>query len=157
MDNCFTHPRTISGARALKVAVVGTARAKRGWPPKEMKAVTDDRFNALCHMNDKDNFVIMRWVDNSIVTMVSSFHTPYSVVTKERRKPRPTDTNKRHLDTVWPTGVHKVAVEIPKVIDDYNHWMLGVDLADQLISYYRPRLRCRRNWMPIMFHMFDCI
>jgi hypothetical protein len=31
------------------------------------------------------------------------------------------------------------------VVDDYNHWMGGCDKAYQMISYYRPRLRCRRN------------
>ena len=48
-------------------------------------------------------------------------------------------------------------IEIPCLIDDYNHWMLGVDKSDQLIAYYRPELRCRRFWMPIMFHCLDVI
>ena len=48
-------------------------------------------------------------------------------------------------------------LHIPGVIDDYNHWMLGVDESDQLIAYYRPELRCRRIWMPIMLHCLDII
>jgi hypothetical protein len=48
---------------------------------------------------------------------------------------------------VWGQEYEKV-VTIPKVIDDYNHW-LGVDRSDQLISYYRPDLRCRRTWIPL--------
>ena len=35
--------------------------------------------------------------------------------------------------------------------------MNGVDIADQLIAYYRPKLRCRRTWMPIMFHSLDIL
>ena len=35
--------------------------------------------------------------------------------------------------------------------------MNGVDKADQLIAYYRPKVRCRRTWMPIMFHCLDVI
>ena len=35
--------------------------------------------------------------------------------------------------------------------------MLGVDLADQLISYYRSKLRCRRTWMPIFLHCLDVL
>ena len=64
----------------MNVAIVGTARAKRGWPPKEIKRIKDDCFNTLYWQNDKDNYTIMRWVDNNIVMMVSSFHTPYNVV-----------------------------------------------------------------------------
>ena len=52
---------------------------KEDGPPKEIKRIKDDRFNTLYWQNDKDNYTIMRWVDNNIVTMVSSFHTPYDV------------------------------------------------------------------------------
>ena len=34
--------------------------------------------------------------------------------------------------------------------------MLGVDVADQLIAYYRPNVRCRRTWMPLMLHWLNC-
>ena len=76
----FTWSRVLKGARDMNVAIVGTARAKRGWPPKEIKHIKDDRFNTLYWQNDKDNYTIMRWVDNNIVMMVLSFHTPYDVV-----------------------------------------------------------------------------
>ena len=35
--------------------------------------------------------------------------------------------------------------------------MLGVDKADQFIAYYRPNLRCRRTWLPLLFHGLDFI
>jgi Transposase IS4 len=43
------------------------------------------------------------------------------------------------------------------VIDDYNHWMGGVDKADQLIAHYKPRIRCRHIWMPLFSHCLDVI
>jgi hypothetical protein len=43
------------------------------------------------------------------------------------------------------------------MIDDYNHWMIAVDKSDQLISYYRADLRCRRTWMPLMLHCLDVV
>ena len=48
-------------------------------------------------------------------------------------------------------------IVIPKVIDDYNNWMNGVDKADQLISNYRHNLRCRRIWLPLVFHALDVL
>lgn len=154
MDNFFTFPRTLTGLRELGIAVVGTARGRRGWPPKEIKRISDDRFNTLYWINDERNFQIQRWVDNNTVTMVSTMHTAEETVLKLRRKPRTTTTNKKHVEDVWG-GEYKQAINIPTAINDYNHWMLGVDKCDQLISYYRHELRCRRIWMPIMFHALD--
>ena len=48
-------------------------------------------------------------------------------------------------------------IEIPKVIDDYNHWMGGIDRNDQLISNYRHQLHCKRIWMPLMLHSLDVL
>ena len=154
MDNYFTYSAVISGLRALGVATIGTARAKRGWPPREMYNITDSRFNTLYLMKDKDNYLIGRWVDNNVVTMVSTCHTGYETIKRHRRRPRPTATNRNHIREVWGTQ-GKAEVEIPCMIDDYNHWMGGVDKADQMIAYYRPDLRCRRTWMPLMFHALD--
>ena len=33
----------------------------------------------------------------------------------------------------------------------------GTDLCDQMIAYYRPKIRCRRTWMPIMLHCLDVL
>ena len=60
------------------------------------------------------------------------------------------------MQKVWGTN-HTVKIDIPLAIDDYNHWMLGCDLGDQLIASYRPTLRVRRYWMAMMFHGFDII
>ena len=43
------------------------------------------------------------------------------------------------MNKVW--GKHgKVHVRILLIMDYYNHWMFGVDLADQNISYHHPDL-----------------
>ena len=66
-----------------------------------------------------------------------------------------TSTNRKHRNVVWK--LHYVDIEIPKMIDDYNHWMNAVDRTDQYIAYYRPVLRCYRTWMPIMMHCLNII
>jgi hypothetical protein len=88
--------------------------------------------------------------------MVSTVHTGKEKVKKDRKKPRVTSTNRNNLVPVWGNEF-VVSIEIPGMINDYNHWMLGVDKADQLISYYRPDLRCRRTWMPLVMHALDII
>ena len=41
--------------------------------------------------------------------------------------------------------------------DDYNHWMGGVDLADQRIANYHPDIRCHRTWIPIFLQCLSII
>jgi hypothetical protein len=155
MDNFFTFSRTIVAARERHVAIVGTAKAKTGWPPRELYPITDSRCNTLHWINDKDHYQIQRWVDNNVVTMVTTMYEASESISQMRKKHRSNAINKRHLDLVWGAG-HKVPINIPTTIDDYNHWMLGVDRADRLISIYRPiTLRCKRIWVPIMFHALD--
>ena len=47
LDNLFTTPKVMRLSREENVAVVGTARHRRGCPLKEMKNFTDDRFNTM--------------------------------------------------------------------------------------------------------------
>ena len=46
-------------------------------------------------------------------------------------------------------------LKIPKIIDDYNHNMNGVNVADQLRSYYNTQQTARRNWMPLFYWLLD--
>ena len=43
----------------------------------------------------------------------------------------------------------KISVSQPDVIKTYNKMMGGVDLVDQQIASYRPRIRKRKWWWPI--------
>jgi hypothetical protein len=156
MDNYFTYAKIIKGMRDLGVGCIGTARYKRAWPPKEMRDIKDERFNTLYLMNDEKEFLIGRWIDNNVVTMVSSVHTGQETIQRERKKPRVTATNRNNLTPVWGTEFVR-SIKIPGMIDDYNHWMIAVDKSDQLISYYRADLRCRRTWMPLMLHCLDVV
>ena len=95
-------------------------------------------------MNDKNNYRMFRWVDNSVVKFVSNVHTGKKdeSIEKDRRRPRVNLVNKNAVRVIWGDEARK-NIKIPGIVDDYNHWMLGVDVADQLISSLRPKLRCR--------------
>ena len=151
MDNYFTLPKVIKELRDRSIGVVGTARFKQLWPSKELKRVPVDeaRFNDFYWTVDEYGTLLGRWMDNNFVFCVSTVHRIGKVIERIRRKPRMTAINKSHVEQVWGS-LGKIAIYIPQLIDDYNHWMGGgVDLADQRIAYYQPDLRCRRNWIPI--------
>ena len=89
-------------------------------------------------MNDsKKNFQIFCWIDNNIVKLVSNIHmgSKDEVVMKSIKKPKINEFNRKHIRFVWGDE-HVVPIKIPTLTNDYNYWMLGVDLVDQLIAYY---------------------
>lgn len=51
----------------------------------------------------------------------------------------------------------KTTVEIscPKIIKEYNHHMSGVDLFDSLIGRYKIKMRSRKWYMCIWYHLID--
>lgn len=148
-DNYFTYPRTIQAFREKGVAVTGTARGKRGWPPNVLKVPENHLYNDLYYCVDDFNNLVLKWVDNNVVLMVTTAHNPSDFVEKVRRRSRLTDTNKNHVQSVWGSQ-STMAIEIPRVIDDYNCNMGGVDVCDQRIASYAAGLRCRRTWMPFL-------
>eukprot|EP00957_Ditylum_brightwellii_P071088 5403246-Ditylum_brightwellii.AAC.1 len=42
---------------------------------------------------------------------------------------------------------------IPRLMDDYNHWMDRVGVYNQRIIYYHPNLCCSCNWVPIFLQI----
>jgi hypothetical protein len=155
MDNYFTQPAVIEMTRRYGIGVCGTARRQRYWPPTEYKRVTDKRFNTVYFLPDRRDFLMMRWVDNDVVDMVTTAHNGLEMVPKFRKRPRENQINRKHVREVW--GAQPVKeIDIPVVIDDYNNCIMGgVDKAYQLISGYKPTLRCRRIWMPMWLHCLD--
>jgi hypothetical protein len=96
--------------------------------------------------------MLMRWIDNGVVDMVSTVHTGRETIVKRRR------SHERQVQIINISLLYYLGSEwekmiaIPGCIHDYNHIMNGVNKAYQLISYDRPRIRCRRTWMPMFFH-----
>ena len=65
-------------------------------------------------------------------------------------------TRNMSFKLIWDDQ-HRKQLMIPQITNDYNHWMLGVDVVDQLIAYYRPKIWCRHTWVPIFLHCLDIL
>ena len=156
MDNYFTTPATMKALRDNDIGAFGTARARKHWPPKELKAVDSLAFNDCHYTVDDVGSRVYRWVDNSVVTFVTTIHDQEVAVTANRKKPRMTQTNKHNLQMVWGDN-HVATIDIPEFIDDYNHQMNAVDRADQLIASLTMKHKCRRTWVPFMLYLLNII
>lgn len=102
----------------------------------------------------------MLWIDNAPVSLMTSIHQlkgRKSEVLKEQHKPGPKSSNAAGVKKamVFSEGVWKTLLDIPVCINDYNHHMGGVDIAEQYRSYYDTQLMSRRTWFPIFICCTD--
>jgi hypothetical protein len=50
---------------------------------------------------------------------------------------------------------HTRLLPIPSAIDDYNHYMGGVDIADQLRAGFSTQQRGVKPWRPLFYWLLD--
>ena len=160
MDNYFTLPKVIAALREMGIGIVGTARYRgKVWPPNELKSVNKEsaKFNQFYWTVDEYGTLLARWMDNGMVFCCSTMHKAGNTIKRMRKRPRKTQNNRNHVDRIWGEN-GAVEIYIPTLIDDYNYWMGGVDVADQRISYYHPsQLVCKRTWIPIFMQLLSII
>ncbi|CAG8793134.1 24728_t:CDS:2, partial [Cetraspora pellucida] len=104
-----------------------------------------------------DDVLSFLWIDNSPVTMLTTIHKidgQDSKIKKNHRKPYEASTNYKNIRSVFGDEVRKV-IPILVAVDDYNHYMGRVDIADQLRSYYSTQLTIFRVWVPLFFWLLD--
>lgn len=71
-----------------------------------------------------------------------------TTVTRSRRRPPKTATNARTSRVIFGDEAVK-ELAIPQFIDIYNHFIGGVDQADQLRSYNHIQRIYVKNWKPL--------
>ena len=71
-----------------------------------------------------ENVLAILWIDNGPVTMLTTIHNIGEewTVTHEHHRPRKTSSNANTVYQVFG-NLSRKALEIPKIIDDYNQYM----------------------------------
>jgi hypothetical protein len=158
MDNYFSSIPLFQHFRKIGIGACGTVRKTSSRFPRELKIDKNVKLNWDVRSGvEVDGVLTIFWQDNGPVTMLTTIHSLVGgqwEVERERRRPRETSTNAAKVREVFGSDSKKM-LKIPKVIDDYNNNMNGVDVADQLRSYYNTQQTVRRNWMPLFFWLLD--
>jgi hypothetical protein len=102
---------------------------------------------------DYKRIVQFAWKDTAIVLFQSTVGNPSDLIQRPRKRPSNGGT-KTELDEVWGDSFVK-DLEIPILIDHYNHRMNAVDLMDQIRSYYSTQRRTSRTWRPLFTFLFE--
>ena len=94
------------------------------------------------------------WKDQQVVLFASTVSNGRCEVKRMRKRPSKTSTNARTSRAVFGDLPMK-ELSIPDFIDLYNHFMNGVDVADQLRSYYTSQRVHLKNWKPLWHFLLD--
>ena len=85
---------------------------------------------------------------------MSTVHQLGSVVERVRKRPGKKSTNAKKAREAFGCAYEK-EMPIHLCIEDYNRHMGGVDIADQLRSYYDTQLTSFCTWWPMLCWAYD--
>jgi hypothetical protein len=139
-DNYFSSVALAEKLKRRQILYIGTVRMNRvtgnNLPSdKDLKKAGRGTFAAQVEQNT--NLVCVRWNDNKIVSLISSY-VGVEPVTKARRW----DKKKKEY----------VEIDRPKVVEEYNKFMGGIDLLNMCTNMYKYHFRSRRWYIYILFH-----
>jgi hypothetical protein len=159
MDNYFTSVPLFQSLRACNYGAVGTTRPHSKFPEALAKLKKEGfklEWNTLL-AQVVDDTLCLAWQDNNIVLALSTIHTVHTAndfVARQRKRPAKTSTSARIVRIVFGDCPTKELL-IPIFIDDYNHNMGGVDIANQLRESYETHKMTNRNWWPLFYWLID--
>lgn len=144
MDNLFSGSALFSYLKFRGYSAIGTIRENRIpklCPLTAKKDFTKKQrgyFESAVEANDGNLYV--RWLDNSVVTMISSTCGTQEVT-----------QTKRFSQQLKRT----IMVSRPKVVTKYNSFMGGTDQMDQNVNCYRIGVRAKKWYWPIFTWLLD--
>ena len=159
LDNLFLNLDVAQSLLAMQMLCCGTTRKNATGIPKWLIKLKDNNRGLVWNSalgETVEQTLCFAWQDNNLVLGITTAHDfKNELVYRERRRPAPTSTNARIVRPIFG-GLAKMWLWIPKAIDDYNHYMNAVDVANQ----FRGALTChrryeRRNWRPIWNWLLD--
>ena len=141
MDNYYTSPELFEELFARNTYACGTVRKNRKGLPKAVTEATLTKESGECvwRRNSESGLLCMKWCDKRNVTMLSTIQDALMV-----------DTGKVDRRT-------NAKIEKPLCVYEYIQKMGGVDLSDQMMTYYS-FLRKSMKWSrKLTIHLINMI
>lgn len=142
-DNYFSSYPLLEIMREKGINAGGTIRVDRfAKPPllSDKDMLKKGRGHSDSVVSKDNKVVVVKWQDNKCVHLASNF---VGIGTNDTAK-RWDKKQKKHVE-----------VSRPEIVSLYNGGMGGVDLLDQLISYYRVFIRSKKWTLRVIFHFVD--
>ena len=137
IDNFYTGTDLLTELLMRGIYACGTVRSNRKGLPAELLPKNLHLNKHEYRVAQKDELTFCHWMDTKAVLVLSNFHHPESVGMVNRRSGQE----------------QQQRVEVPRMLQDYQTHMKGVDLADQMLGYYMIHHRSRKWWRRIFFYL----
>lgn len=142
MDNFYASPELFVNLWGRYIGATGTLRVRRKGVPAELKSKTISgrkmEKGEMKVMNNQGIMLGVRYEDRKSVLLLSTVED-VQLEEVESRKKR------------WDGEV----VRRPRLVNQYNKYMGGVDRADQLLSYSPFKVKTLKWWKRVWFHMVN--
>lgn len=139
-DNCFSPIALAKKLKKRKIWYLGTVKMNhvpKNTLPKDKDLKKANRGHFVSQVEQNTNVICVRWKDKKVVNLISSY-VGTEPVSKGNR---------------WDAKQKKnVETNRPKVVEEYNKFMGGIDLLNMCSNMYKYQIRSRRWYMYIFFH-----
>nr|XP_021187154.1 piggyBac transposable element-derived protein 3-like [Helicoverpa armigera] len=142
-DNYFSSYHILQILKQKGIMAACTARVNRFANPS---LITDKEINKKPRgfsqevSSYDDDVTVVKWLDSKVTHLASNF----------------IGIGDKDFVRRWCKKEKKfIEVERPEVVKKYNHAMGGVDLLDQLMSYYRTFIKSKKWTLRMIFHASD--
>ncbi|KZL67850.1 AC transposable element-derived protein 4 [Colletotrichum tofieldiae] len=157
LDNLFASIRLLRALRKQQVGASGTCRKDSGIDKilvtekeAEGQGISWGQTHCIPALDGEVNQ--FTWKDNALVLFMTTVFRDGQEVTRLRRRPAGNSASKRAAWQVFGPDVRK-NLPVPKAIDEYNHKMNGVDISDQMRTYYQYSHPIRRGgWQALAWN-----
>lgn len=142
-DNFYTSPTLFHHLHSLGFGACGTFQDTRiGVPKSKVIALTKNCPGGTIRWIRDGPLLFIKWMETREVSVCSTMHTAFSG-----------DTVKRACKVGGKYA--RVEVQAPSALNDYNSFMGGVDLSDQLIGSYSSGRKSRKWYVTVLHHFID--
>ncbi|XP_062620039.1 piggyBac transposable element-derived protein 4-like [Saccostrea cucullata] len=135
MDNFYTSPQLLLDLHVRGILACGTVRSNRKGLPKELLPARINLEKHVYKVDQNDSLTFCVWKDTKPVLVLSNFH------------------DSQHTGQVTRQAATDTIVEVPCLLSDYQKYMKGVHLCDQMIGYYILHHRSKKWWRRIFFYL----
>ena len=137
-DNFYSSPSLFLQLHTMGIGACGTARIDRRGVPLHFQKAKLQKGEIMTY-NDGP-LMGLKWQDKRQVVMLSTIHDA-TIIEKRRRTRRVAG------------GIE--VIRKPRVIEEYNTYMGGVDKGDQLVTYYGFSHRTTKWYKRVFLHLFE--
>ena len=155
MDNFYTSPILFLAMKNITLYGCGTVRNCKGFPMNELKAVQTRQRGDIAWLSWNGSMLALKWKDRKEISALSTIHSSPVPRPAPRVRDNEDGDDEEGDDATVTRRVkeraqwRQVTISCPHLIKDYNKFMGGVDLHDQMTSVNKSKKQIR--WYMRMF------